>query len=520
MKIRNIIGGILLLAMFGCGDFLDEYSQTFIRASKISDYDELLLGSVYIKSISPDPPFSYVYPSGYNTCDFLNVLDDDLNVVCEEAINRIGGDKPINQWESMNTMLFGYTTWQRDVTDTELGQTDDQNSWVDLYRRIAVINSALHEIEDLNVTTDEDIANFHRVKGEYLFLRGQFYLMLANLYGKPYNPSTASTDLGVPLKISSGVEHDKDAETQFDRSTLDVIYAQIVEDLQGAVEELGISSKGVWYRASEESARILLGRTYLYMQRWEDAKNVLEPVFDNIMLSSIVTGEELGNENRFLTEENVEIIFSQNSLYSQVSWTGNAPEFCVSRELYDLYDENDRRRGCFSVNGDTDSIALSYKYNTGNYQAQVSDVMMIRAAEAYLDMAEACAMLGTEEALANKYLNDLRRNRIVGYEDESYAGEELVNQIRLERRKELCYEGHRWFDLRRYSVCEKYPYKKKIYRNFSVYDADGNLSRRMTYVLEEDDPAYVFSIPKNVLEFDATPMIDNERPERMSLTEE
>ena len=347
-----------------------------------------------------------------------------------------------------------------------------------------------------------------------MFLRGQFYFILANLYGKPYNPSTASSDLGVPLKITSGVEHDKDLETQFNRATLDVMYTQIVEDLQGAVENLGMSSKNVWYRASEEAARILLSRVYLYMQRWDDARSVLEPVFDQITLCSLVSGDTLNSDNRFLTEENPEIIFSQSSLYSQVCWTANAPDLCVSHELYNLFDENDRRRGCFTTNMETDSIALSYKYNTGNFQSQVSDVLMIRAAEAYLNMAEACAISGTDEASANTYLNTLRRNRIVGYEDQSYSGEELVSQIRTERRKELCYEGHRWFDLRRYSVCEKYPYKKRIYRQYALYDADGRLTSNKTYVLEEDDPAYIFAIPKNVLEFDATPMPDNERPER------
>ena len=92
MKIRNIIGGILLVALSGCGHFLDEYSQTFIRASKISDYDELLLGSVYIKSIQPNiAQMYYVYPSGNNVCGFFNVLDDDVSTVCVDEYTMIGG---------------------------------------------------------------------------------------------------------------------------------------------------------------------------------------------------------------------------------------------------------------------------------------------------------------------------------------------------------------------------------------------------------------------------------------------
>lgn len=518
MKSTIITGIFFLLVCVGCSNFLDEYSQTYIRASKISDYDELLLGSVYIPSLIPNPPHAYVYPSGSNSCDFLNTLDDDINMTIEPEINRVGGTKPLTQWQSMHNVLFGYTTWQQFITNTRLVKHDDKKTWEDLYQRIAIINSVLEEIDDVTVTTDEDKADYYRVKGEYLFLRGQFYLILANLYGKPYNPATASQDLGVPLKITAGVEHDKDKDTQFERTPLDRIYARIVEDLKASLEAFSQSSGRVLHRASGKAARLLLSRVYLYMQEYGNVKTVLEPLFDDITLTSIVAGDTIGERNRFLTEENIEMIFSQGSQFSEICWSANAPDFCVSRELYDLYDANDRRKGCFSVNTRTDSIALSYKYNTGNYRARVSDVLSMRAAEAWLNMAEACAMLGgADEAVANNYLNQLRSNRIAGYTAQSYSGEELVNQIRLERRKELCFEGHRWFDLRRYSVCGKYPYSKKICRPFGFYTSGGSLDRVETYVLEENDPAYVFAIPKNVLEFDKEPMPDNERPERIPL---
>ena len=55
-----------------------------------------------------------------------------------------------------------------------------------------------------------------------------------------------------------------------------------------------------------------------------------------------------------------------------------------------------------------------------------------------------------------------------------YSGEELVDEIRNERRKELCLEGHRWFDLRRYAACVKYPFKKEIVRVFAEYSQDNN----------------------------------------------
>ena len=524
MKIKNIIiGSAILLLGSSCNSFLEEYSQTFIRASKVSDYDELLLGSVYEPSYTPSSSW-YAIPQVGSPCAFLNVLDDDMNTVAEEdgALMQ-GGDYPYPYWYSESNNLFGFSAWQPDVTSTLLANNiDDAVTWTDLYQRIAILNTCIHELGKMEVSTDADIADRARVLGECHFLRGQFYLILANLYGKPYNPSTASTDLGVPLKITSGVEHDQDKDTQFDRTPLNKIYTQIVDDLETAVDLLTDNSKGVLYRASDKAAAILLSRVYLYMQEWENAKNAIEPYLtDNAfeLSSSVDAGTFV--DAPFLTSGNPEILFSQGSLYSQISFTGYAPDFCVSRDLYDLYTDDDVRKTCFALNERTDSVALVYKYQRGSYQSTISDIFMIRSAEAYLNMAEACAMMGNQDALANQYLNALRRERIINYTDQNYSGETLVNEIRNERRKELCFEGHRWFDLRRYSVSNPYPYSKRIYRSYSAYTTSSGgtypLNHTYRFVLEENDPAYVFDIPKSVKEFDVVPMPGNDRPSRPDL---
>ena len=116
-------------------------------------------------------------------------------------------------------------------------------------------------------------------------------------------------------------------------------------------------------------------------------------------------------------------------------------------------------------------------------------------------------------------MNELRRNRIEGYENQNYTGAELVQQIRDERRKELCFEGHRWFDLRRYAVCTDYPYSKQITHVFNRCGDWGVIETR-TYVLKEHDPAYTFAIPEAVINFDKVPMEDNPREERKPLKAE
>ena len=76
-------------------------------------------------------------------------------------------------------------------------------------------------------------------------------------------------------------------------------------------------------------------------------------------------------------------------------------------------------------------------------------------------------------------------------------------------------EGHRWFDLRRYAVCKKAPFKKTIERVYAIYDWESRniFKYAEVYQLKEDDLAYVFAIPKSVLEFDKG-MPDNIRENR------
>ena len=184
-------------------------------------------------------------------------------------------------------------------------------------------------------------------------------------------------------------------------------------------------------------------------------------------------------------------------------------------DLYKLYDENDYRQTIyFTRSTQSDSLGLNRKYQMGKHRSYVSDIFTLRTAEGYLNAAEACAMLGDAGA-ASGWLNRLRGKRIKDYEDVVYTADEIIEQVRVERRKELCLEGHRWLDLRRYAVCKKSPFKKIIERVYALYDWDGRsvFKYAEVYQLNVVDPAYVFAIPKAVLEFDKD-MPDNIREDR------
>lgn len=79
----------------------------------------------------------------------------------------------------------------------------------------------------------------------------------------------------------------------------------------------------------------------------------------------------------------------------------------------------------------------------------------------------------------------------------------------------MFWKEHRWFDLRRYMVCEKYPYSKEIEKVYYVYKDDSSDEKieKRVYKLEKNDPAYVLPIPHEVLEFH-TGMQNNPHPVR------
>lgn len=150
-----------------------------------------------------------------------------------------------------------------------------------------------------------------------------------------------------------------------------------------------------------------------------------------------------------------------------------------------------------------------------------SDHFMFRTAEAYLNAAEAAAYSG-DEATARTMLKTLRDNRLKTSGEVTEAGEDLIKLIRRERQCELCFEGHRWFDLRRYTVCEKFPWSKEITHQYIKYVTDWlwmmSPAEMVTCKLEEYDKAYTLSLPKEVLDFQNT-LESHQRPVRNKVVE-
>jgi len=95
-------------------------------------------------------------------------------------------------------------------------------------------------------------------------------------------------------------------------------------------------------------------------------------------------------------------------------------------------------------------VDSTYNFNIQPYSA--AQWIVFRLGEIYLNYAEAEAELG-QTATALTYLN-LIRARAGMPNVTSGGGADLIAKIQQERRIELCFEGHRFFDLRRWGLAE------------------------------------------------------------------
>lgn len=501
-----LLASALAVTASSCSDFLEEYSQDLSKVESWSDLDELLLGDAYL------PPASRQHNRG--NLDILHFMTDEISPnYDEDAYNSIGS--------TYSDQMFPFTTWMADTgINKERKYTGgDEGYWDGLYKRINVCNMVLELIDEQPENKIGDAEQKARVKGEAYFLRAEYYFLLVNLYGLPYNPSTADTDLGVPVKLTGSIE-----DVEFSRSTLNETYAQILSDLEEAIRLLEGKTRKSVYRADYFTALLLRSRVHLYMQNWEkaaeDASKVLAVKGELLNYASKLPGDDC------IYKDSPETIFSMGG-YTIASafadgesmWGSTlAPTYFVSAEMKELYGKNDYRKNLFIGESEVWQYTDVFRKVNGqrskyNVFCSVSSTCLFRTPEAYLIYAEAMAYLGREsESLAK--LNTYLATRMELSEPLDLTGNALIDFIREERAREFLLEGHRWFDLRRYTVCQPYPWSKTITHDFLFYD-NYSVSYAERYVLQEYDPAYTLPIPRAVRNFQIS-LGNNSRPDRQA----
>jgi hypothetical protein len=206
-------------------------------------------------------------------------------------------------------------------------------------------------------------------------------------------------------------------------------------------------------RFTELGVVALQARVFLYSQRYEDAIDAAELVISQRNLVGIadypqIWTDENEDENLFVirkvpgdtdADDNIGNLFTAN----------NGDRFFQPGAGYlELLDATNDVRYLTNIGFNASGVVVG-KYPGVPGNVGLNDVKILRVSEMYLILAEAYGREG-DFASATDAINTLKSNRIANYTDLTFnTFPALLDEVLLERRRELGYEGHRWFDLKR-----------------------------------------------------------------------
>jgi hypothetical protein len=265
-----------------------------------------------------------------------------------------------------------------------------------------------------------------------------------------------------------------EAAYAFTRAPADDVYADITGDLTQAAALLPASYSGNNVgRATGGSAKSLLGKVYLTRKRHGEAAGVLKEVMDGGQYALLPSYADLFKvENANHKESIFEVQYKANSQGRGSPFatlftprTGNAGLLLTgqgatqgynrpTRDMLGAYEPGDLRKDAsLAPNWEDKGITYNDPYIKKylSRQSNVSDGdanwIVLRYADVLLMYAEALNELGrTVEALP--FLNQVRARAGLAPLEGLDQGQ-LRLALEQERRVELAFEGHRWFDLLR-----------------------------------------------------------------------
>lgn len=426
-----------------------------------------------------------------NDAEVENVLYDvyyQLRTVTQNIIylNDIGTDVAYNR--KTNNSMDHINLNESNITET-FGISS--TIWAGCFN---IINRSNYVLEALGNVTDE--TNRKQFEGEAKFFRAYAYFQLVRLFGN--------------VPVTTEVIEDYTTLYGYPRQSVDEVYSQVVQDLTDAVAGLPNNytmdaQKG---RATRIAALTMLGEVYMTRNDFETAKTHLKSVIDFASANPGLLGLETNVEDIYDSNNanGKEIILAAqfnygSTIISNYLMSASIPNIInpsaqptyayddgttttiktsegtsillMTYDLYKRYDhDKDKRFQKLVYNGLYDAeftsadpfafrtetnatylpTTLKYYDHQNNYNglskyAAGTDNIIYRYADVLLMYAECLNETGNSSGAAT-HLN-IVRNRAGLDATAAVSKEELTLAIENERLLELCFEGHRWFDLLR-----------------------------------------------------------------------
>ncbi|WP_299108953.1 RagB/SusD family nutrient uptake outer membrane protein [uncultured Winogradskyella sp.] len=399
----------------------------------------ILLGSLFlITSCSTDLDQS---PSNIASADSLTDFEGVLNAAYYYQLGTVTPLAVMGEFRSDNALMEEAPYTEFDEYDNGLTAMEDQffgPFYTAAYKSILSANNVIENSSD-----DTEI-------GEAKFLRALTYFKLVKVFG----------DVTVNLLASPSLT---DTSVLVRRSASDVYNDVIIPDLTDAMAVLSTTINDG--RASKYAAQALLGKVYVTMGNFASAEPHLAAVVNGAAGAGIMLNanynEIFGAANEI---ENSEIIFSTQITGSIVdeytfgsdfwNWfVGDDPKanYPVSTSLVAAFDASDASGGGTDLRravtlADDGLTAIKFPKEGG--QGTEHDWIEIRLADVILLYAETLNENGSPASTVLPLLDDIRTRAGLNSLTGTVTSQADVRQVIAdERRLELAFEGHRWFDL-------------------------------------------------------------------------
>ena len=329
---------------------------------------------------------------------------------------------------------------------------DASGIWVSGYNAILRAN----QIIDAPVTPETAISK--QLKGEAYAIRGLLLFDLVRHFGKPFTVDPNA--LGVPIITKF------DPNLKPPRNSVKDVYTQVIADLGQAATLMTIKKSP--NNMSSSGAKAILARVFQYQADWDKALTTALDVIQTSGNKFVASTAYVDYWKNPVTVAASETIFEINAdnvnnvgfdalayIYDQ---TGYGDMLCDT-SLYNLYRPADVRKSLLVVGkrGGADAIIVN-KYPNSTNTNEKDELKVVRFAEMHLIAAEAYYNKA-DEVNALKYLNNIAIQRETGFIGYISKGTDILNDILNERRKELAFEGHRFWDHARL----KLPIKRSAY---------------------------------------------------------
>jgi len=361
-----------------------------------------------------------------------------------------------------------------------------------------------------------------RIIAEAKALRAIAHFEIAKSYAQiPTQSANAVNTLGIPYIDT----FDYTAQPSREAKIGDV-YTKLLADLEEALPKIasatypgaGVVSSNAFYRLNQTSLRGIMSKIYLYAGNYakviEHATPVVNAVAPTNKSSLAAFWKTETNQGALI----VFPFFKTNDLqlgtnYSQGTTQANFRfEYNVDKELYDLFDpatEPERLNASIlttkatAYDGDNlQNVVAKYMFNRNGYNGGVNDGRYLRVEDVILTLAEAQYLNG-DQAGALATLNKLRDARYTSYTG-GETGDALFEAIITERRKELAFEGDRFYTIKRLMGVPGIPakYAQGLQRAGNGHRADGTGTASPTQSLDPSSHLWQFPIPQAIINID------------------